>query len=102
MPEESKVSVKKLGSIALIVVAVLILLPVLLYLLGLAVGLSLLAVKVAGVLIFLVGMPLFFWIMGEASYKVFLRPYVRAYRIRTIRSRRLLLEAAQRRNNISD
>lgn len=58
------------------------------------------AVIIAGILIFLVGMPLFFWIMGEAGYKVFLRPFVRALRIRKIRERRLLMEAAARREHI--
>jgi hypothetical protein len=66
------------------------------------VSLSLLAIEMTGVLIFLVGMPLFFWVMGEAGYKVFLRPYVRAFRIRTIRDRRLLREAAARTDKRTD
>jgi hypothetical protein len=56
---------------------------------------------VLAILIFLVGMPFFFWIMGEAGYKVFLRPFVRARRIRKIRERRLLMEAAARREHIN-
>jgi hypothetical protein len=91
--------VKKFLTITVTVAVLLALLPLLLYLLGVAVNLTFLAIEVTGILIFLVGMPLFFWIMGEAGYKVFLRPFVRAHRIRTIRNRRLLREAVERRNN---
>jgi len=51
----------------------------------------------AGALIII---PFFMWIMAEASYKVFLRPTVRARRIRKIRNRRLMLEAAARDNTL--
>ena len=44
----------------------------------------------------LVLVPFFLWIMAEAGYKVFLRPTVRARRIRKIRDKRLRLEAAGR------
>jgi hypothetical protein len=51
------------------------------------------------IMIFLVGMPFFFWIMAEACYKVFLRPSIRARRIRKIRNKRLMFEAAARRHS---
>jgi hypothetical protein len=64
--------------------------------LGLAVGFSLVAFQVAGYTFLGIFMLLFFWIMAEAGYKVFLRPSVRARRIRKIRNRRLMFEAASR------
>jgi len=51
---------------------------------------------IVGYAIFLIGMPLFFWIIAEAGYRVFLKAYIRALRIRKIRERRLLNEAASR------
>jgi uncharacterized membrane protein len=44
----------------------------------------------------LVIVPFFLWIIAEAGYKVFLRAPLRAWRIRQIRHRRLLREAAAR------
>lgn len=86
----------KLTTALVIVVAVLVLLPVAIYLLGVVIDLSFIATVLLGVLIFLVGMPLFFWIMAEAGYKVFLRPSLRARRIRNLREKRLRTEAAAR------
>src|SRR6185312_7995896 len=90
---------KKFAIVLACVIAVFLLLPLLANLLGIAVGLSFLLLIIAGCFILLVCIPLFFWIMGEAGYKVFLRPFVRARHIRKIRSRRLLLEAATRDNH---
>ena len=53
-------------------------------------------VAVAGYVVFLVGMPLFFWIVGEAGYRTFLKPYVRAWHIQRIRNKRLWDEVASR------
>jgi len=63
---------------------------------GAGVWLSLLTIIVLGCLVFLVCMPFFAWIMGEAGYKVFLKPYVRAWRINRIRNARYLREAMER------
>jgi hypothetical protein len=62
--------------------------------------LSLLTFQFIGYAAFGVLMLLFFWIMAEAGYKVFLRPTVRAHRIRKIRNKRLMLEAAARGNTL--
>ncbi|HMF89906.1 MAG TPA: hypothetical protein VKL40_04620 [Candidatus Angelobacter sp.] len=59
-------------------------------------SLSLVAIIILGYLVFVVGMPFFAWIMGEAGYKVFLKPYVRAWRINRIRNARYLREALER------
>lgn len=91
-----KIGLKRLATILAVAGAVLVLLPFLADLLGLAVGLSLGAVVIVGYAIFLVGMPLFFWIMGEAGYRVFLKPYVRAWHINRIRNSRALKEVIQR------
>ena len=70
--------------------------PLLARVLGLTVGLSILAFQFIGYAAYCVLMLLFFWIMTEAGYKVFLRPSIRARRIRKIRDKRLRLEAAVR------
>ena len=63
---------------------------------GLGPGILLVILIVLGYLVFVVGMPFFAWIMGEAGYKVFLKPYVRAWRINRIRNARYLREALER------
>ena len=63
---------------------------------GIGAGVFLLILMVLGYLIFAFSMPFFAWIMGEAGYKVFLKPYVRAWRINRIRNARYLREALQR------
>lgn len=84
-------------AVVLVIVAVAcILLPLAAKFLGLAVGLSFLALQIAGYIFLCIFMLLFFWIMAEAGYKVFLRSWVRARRIRKIRNRRLMFEAAAR------
>jgi hypothetical protein len=42
------------------------------------------------------GIPLLVWFMFGPSYKIFLKPYVRAWRINRIRSRRDLQDATNR------
>ena len=85
-----------LAAAAVIVAVVCIVLPWLAALFGLTLGLSLLAFQFIGYAALCVLMLLFFWIMAEAGYKVFLRPSIRARRIRKIRDKRLRLEAAGR------
>lgn len=64
--------------------------------LGIGVILGYLLVVIAGYSIFVIGMPFFFWIIGEAGYRTFLKPYWRAWHIRRIRNQRLWDEAAAR------
>ena len=85
-----------LAAVALIVAVVCIVLPWLVGLFGLTLGLSLLAFQFIGYAALCVLMLLFFWIMAEAGYKIYLRPLIRVWRIRKIRHKRLRLEAATR------
>jgi predicted ABC-type exoprotein transport system permease subunit len=64
--------------------------------LSLAVVLGYLLAAFAAYALFLICMPFFFWIVGEAGYRTFLRPYLRAWHIRRIRNKRLWDEAAAR------
>jgi len=86
--------------VAVIVVVACIVLPLLVRPFVLTWVLSLLTLQFIGYAAFCVLMLLFFWIMAEAGYKVFLRPTVRARRIRKIRNKRLMLEAAARNNTL--
>ena len=85
-----------LAAAVAIVAVVCIVLPWLIGLFGLTLGISLLAFQFIGYAAFCVLLLLFFWIMAEAGYKIFLRPSIRAWRIRKIRDKRLRLEAAGR------
>jgi hypothetical protein len=89
-----------LAMVAVIVVVACIVLPLLVRPFVLTWVLSLLTLQFIGYAAFCVLMLLFFWIMAEAGYKVFLRPTVRARRIRKIRNKRLMLEAAARNNTL--
>ncbi len=91
-----KIWLKRFASAFAIAVAVFVLLPLLAKLIGLALGLSFGVIVLAGYAILLVGIPFFLWIMAEAGYRVFLKPSLRARRIRGIRNRRLWREAAAR------
>ena len=96
MQSTLKVWLKRAAIISAIVVLAYILLPLLGLLLGFTVVLSFGVLELIGYAIFLVGMPLFLWVMLEAGYKVFIRPSWRVWHIRRIRNRRLLREAAVR------
>jgi len=85
-----------LAAAAVILAVACIVLPWLLRLFGLTLGISFLAFQFIGYTALCVLLLLFFWIMAEAGYKVFLRPSIRARHIRKIRDKRLRLEAAGR------
>jgi hypothetical protein len=83
---------KRIAFVLLIAAISWISIPVIGNILGLGLGLSFLLIQLLGIAIFLVGMPLFFLIIGEAGYKIFLKPYIRVWRINRIRNARLLRE----------
>lgn len=87
---------KPLAKYLLVAAIVIVTLPLLAQVLAIVLGLSFAAILIVGYAIFLIGMPLFFWIMGEAGYRVFLKPYVRAWHINRIRNARALKEVIQR------
>jgi hypothetical protein len=66
---------------------------------GFSLGLSVLLLELIGSAILVVGMPFFFWIVGESVYRTYLKPYVRAFRINRIRHTRELREAVERGHN---
>jgi hypothetical protein len=63
---------------------------------GFSLGLSVLLLELIGSAILVVGMPFFFLVIGESVYRIFLKPYMRAFRINRIRHTRLLREAVER------
>jgi hypothetical protein len=96
MRPEAKARLKRVG-VGLVILALLVLLlPMIASVAGAGLWLFLLVIMILGYLIFVVGMPFFAWIMGEAGYRVFLKPYVRAWRINRIRNARYLREAIER------
>lgn len=96
MTPEAKVWLKRTLLWLAVAAVLVLLLPLLGQLMGIGLALVLVIVSLAGYAIFLVGMPLFFWIMGEAGFRIFIQPYYRAWRIQRIRNRRLWDEAAAR------
>jgi uncharacterized membrane protein len=65
-------------------------------LLGLAFGLSISVLALIGWMILFVGMPFLVWVLAESIYRVFLKVYVRAWRINRIRDARYMKEASER------
>jgi hypothetical protein len=49
-----------------------------------------------GYIFIIVGIPFLLWTVGKTVFRTFITPYVRSRRIRSIRERRLLAEAAMR------
>jgi hypothetical protein len=88
--------VRRIG-IPLLVGAVLItILPNSARILGPAFGVAAWAAAAVGYICIFAGIPFLLIIIGKAGYRVVLKPYVRAWRIRMIRDRRELREAAAR------
>lgn len=85
-----------MGPLLVLLVLAALLFPVTARIAGVGLSVLLLVLMVVGYLIFVFGMPFFAWIMGEAGYKVLLKPYVRAWRINRIRNARYLREALER------
>ena len=54
------------------------------------------AAATLGYIFIVVGIPFLLWIIARAVFRTFLTPYIRSRRIRLIRERRLLAEAAMR------
>lgn len=54
------------------------------------------AAATLGYIFIIVGIPFLLWTVGKTVFRTFVTPYVRTRRIRSIRERRLLAEAAMR------
>jgi hypothetical protein len=96
MRSEAQGWLKRIGFWLVVLALFLLLSPVIARIAGVGLGIASLAIIILGYLILFVGMPFFAWIIGEAGYKVFLKPYVRAWRINRIRNARYLREAMER------
>jgi hypothetical protein len=94
--------VRRIG-VPLLVGAVLVtVLPNSARILGPAFGAAAWTAAAVGYVCIFVGIPFLLIIVGKSGYKVLLKPYVRAWRIRTIRDRRLLREAAARQTHAEE
>lgn len=87
---------KRLAIASAAALLVWLLLPWVAGLVGLALGLSISVVALIGYLILFVGLPFVVWILAESIYRVFLKVYVRAWRINRIRDARYMKEAVER------
>lgn len=54
------------------------------------------AAATLGYIFIFVGIPFLLWTVGKTVFRTFVTPYIRTRRIRSIRERRLLAEAAMR------
>lgn len=88
--------VRRIGIPLLVGAAVIAVLPGSARFLGPAFGVAAWTAAAVGYICIFVGIPFLLILVGKAGYRVVLKPYVRAWRIRTIRDRRLLREAAAR------
>lgn len=59
-------------------------------------GVGITTVALLGYVAIFAGLPFLAWIVFGAFYKIFLKPYVRAWHINRIRNSRYLHEAAER------
>jgi len=88
--------IRRIGIPSLVAVLAVVLFPFWARLIGPFLGVSVWAAAAVGYVFIFLGVPFLFWIVGKACYRIFLKPYVRARRIRMLRERRLLNEAAAR------
>lgn len=83
---------KWLAAVAILLLA----LPLIARLAGIGFQLSVLLLEIAGFVLLIVGMPFLAWVIGEAIYRIFIKPYLRVWRIHRIRNARYLQEATER------
>ena len=87
---------RRVGIPLLLGVIAVLLVPVSARILGPVLGIAAWTGAAFGYVCIVLGIPFLLWIVGRAVYNTFIRPYVRARRIRLITQRRLLREAAAR------
>lgn len=88
--------VRRIGIPILLAVILLLLFPFSAQIIGPVVGVAAWTGAAVGYIFIVLGIPFLLVIVGRPVYRLFLEPYVRARRIRAIRERRLLREAAAR------
>ena len=96
MDSSLHVWVRRIGVPLVVGVALVAILPNSARILGPALGAAAWTAAAIGYVCIFVGIPFLLVIVGKAGYRVILKPYVRAWRIRMIRDRRELREAAAR------
>lgn len=87
---------RRIGIPVLLALILLLLFPVSGQIIGPVFGLAAWTGATIGYIFIFLGIPFLLVIIGRPVYRLFLEPYVRARRIRSIRERRLLREAATR------
>jgi hypothetical protein len=88
--------VRRIGIPLLFAVAAILLVPASARIVGPVFGIVAWTGAAFGYLCIVAGIPFLLWIIGRPGYNTFVKPYVRARRIRQIAHRRLLREAAAR------
>jgi hypothetical protein len=91
--------VRRIAVLLVVAVAAVLLVPLSARIFGPVLGIAAWAGAAFGYVCIVVGIPFLLWIIGRPGYRTFIRPYVRARRIRLITQRRLLREAASRSNS---
>jgi hypothetical protein len=91
-----KVWLKRLAIATAVAILLWLLLPLVAGLIGLAFGFSISVIALIGWVILFGGLPFLVWILAESIYRVFLKVYVRAWRINRIRNTRYMKEPAER------
>lgn len=87
---------RRIGIPVLLAVILVLLFPVSAQILGPVFGAAAWTGAAVGYIFIFLGIPFLLIIVGRPVYRLFLKPYVRARRIRLIRDRRLLQDAAAR------
>jgi hypothetical protein len=90
------VRVRRIGIPLVLAVVAVLLVPVSARIFGSVLGIAAWAGAAFGYVCIVLGIPFLLWIIGRPVYRTFVRPYLRARRIRLIVQRRLLREAASR------
>ncbi|HET9181772.1 MAG TPA: hypothetical protein VFP59_06545 [Candidatus Angelobacter sp.] len=88
--------VRRIGIPVLLAAILLLIFPVSARIVGPVLGVAAWTGAAVGYIFIFLGIPFLLVIVGRPVYRMFLKPYLRARRIRLIRERRLLQEAAAR------
>lgn len=88
--------IRRIGVALLVAVGVTLLAPLSGKIVEPLIRFSVWAAATLGYIFIIIGIPFLLWTVGRTLFRTFVMPYVRIRRIRSIRERRLLAEAAMR------
>jgi hypothetical protein len=88
--------IRRIGIALLVAIVAALLFPLSVQIVEPFIRIAVWAAAALGYVLIIAGIPFLLWMTGRVVFRTFVTPYVRSRRIRNIRERRLMAEAAMR------